>query len=419
MIPSSSWRPEWVAEINAGRVWPISEAAAPPFDRAHLLARAAAPLGLRAADVAARLGDEALEALDVLLPALEDEARLSVLGRWITHRFLGRLVEQRLALDTFVDAHPAVAEERITEPWFVIGAPRTGTTILYELLALDPDHRVPRGWELLRPAPSPALCDAADLDVRVELADAELRTPQAVNESLGDIHPYSGTMPKECLSAMSFAFRSEEFTARYHVPSYEAWLATADMRPAYDCHRRTLQVLQYGAPRRRWVLKSPVHLQHLSTLLDVYPDARLSATHRDPRAILGSVSSLIATLRGAHSEDVGLPEIGRYHLELYGRTLDGFVDVATSGLIPAGRLTNTRHADFLADPLGVVGGIYAELGWTLSEPVRQAMADHLVREAHEPGGHRYALATYAIDDAEVVERFARYRAFAGLTVNGA
>ena len=38
-------------------------------------------------------------------------------------------------------------------------------------------------------------------------------------------------MYKECLSAMSFEFRSEEMVSRTDVPAYQAWLDTADFRP--------------------------------------------------------------------------------------------------------------------------------------------------------------------------------------------
>src|SRR5690606_10653053 len=115
---------------------------------------------------------------------------------------------------------------------------------------------------------------------------------------------------------MAFSFRTEEFISRYHVPSYVAWLQRADMQPAYDMHRLVLQVLQRRMPKRRWVLKSPVHLQSLPTVASTYPDASFVVTHRDPAAMLASVSSLVATLRAAFSDRVNGVEVGRYHTEL-------------------------------------------------------------------------------------------------------
>jgi hypothetical protein len=398
-----------VETVNSGEIWPMTEVARAPFTLDRLVGEAASRLGQQPSVVLGRLGDDAVDALEVLLPALENEARLSILGRWITHRFLGRLVEQRLALDLYVDADPGVLDEQIVEPWFVIGAPRTGTTILYGLLAQDDRHRVPEGWEYLRPTPPPALSDEAGMAARSALADVELRTPQVVSSGIASIHEYSGRMPKECLSAMSLAFRSEEFTARYDIPSYEKWLHECDMRPAYEVHRRVLQVLQRGAPARRWVLKTPVHLQNLPVLLDVYPDARLSSTHRDPASIIPSVSSLIAQMRSAHSEHVDPVAIGRYHVELYARTLDGFVDQVDSGFLDPARLTNSRHVDFIVDSMAVVRGLYEHFGWDLPAPVAARMTQHL--EEHQEGrasGHAYDLASFGLESSELQTRFARY-----------
>ncbi len=406
-------RPAWADAVNRGEIWPMSEVASAPFTLDRVAGEAATRLGLTRLEVLEALGHDALEALDVLLPSLEVEARLNVLGRWITHRFIARLIDQRLALDEYVRRVPAVLDERIVEPWFVVGAPRTGTTILAALLAQDPNHRTPMGWELLYPAPSPALSD--DLDERLALADLELRTPQVVSGGLTAIHEYSGRMYKECLSAMSLGFRSEEFTARYDVPTYEAWLHSTDMRPAYDLHHRVLQVLQHAAPPRRWVLKTPVHLQNLPVLLDVYPDARLSATHRDPLSIIPSVSSLVATLRSAHSDHVDLDAIGRYHVDLYARALDAFVDQVNSGGLDPARLTNSRHTDFLADALDVMRGLYAHFGWELSHDAAEAMTVYLADHSEgAAGGHAYDLASFGVNGDEVRSRFSRYVDAVGL-----
>lgn len=406
-------RPEWADAVNRGEIWPMSDVASAPFTIDRIAGESATRLGLTRREVLEGLGDDSLEALEVLLPSLEQEAELNVLGRWITHRFLARLTDQRLALDAFVRRTPAVLDERIVEPWFIVGAPRTGTTILAALLAQDPGHRTPMGWELLFPAPSPALSD--DLDERLALADLELRTPQVVSGGLTAIHEYSGRMYKECLSAMSFGFRSEEFTARYDVPTYEAWLHSCDMRPAYDLHHRVLQVLQHGAPDRRWVLKSPVHLQNLPVLLEVYPDARLSATHRNPLSIIPSVSSLVATLRSAHSDRVDLGAIGRYHVDLYAGALDSFVDQMERGALDPARLTNSRHTDFLDDAIDVVRSLYAHFGWELGDTAAEAMAAYLADHSEgAAGGHAYDLASFGVDGDEVRSRFARYADAVGL-----
>jgi hypothetical protein len=403
-----------VAAVNAGLVLPITDEAGLSFARDALLAAARATLGLDGRGVDG-FGDERfVEPLDVLLGALEEEADLTVLGRWITRRFLLRLLEVRAHLVAYAEADPAVCDEEIPDPVFITGAPRTGTTILHDLLALYPGVRVPEGWELLRPVPPPDPARYPD-KARVKLADEELRRPALVVSSLDAIHEYGGRMHKECVSAMSFAFQSEEFTARYRVPSYAAWLDACDMRPAYEWHRLVLQVLQRRFDGSRWLLKSPVHLHSLPTLLEVYPDARIVVTHRDPLAVLGSVTSLVANLRYAHSDAVDFADIGHFHAELYGRSLDRLVDLSTHGALDPQRVHHTQYADFMADSAATVAGVSEMLGWPVTTETQRAVASHLsIHHQGAKGEHRYSFDDLGLDKEWERERFGRYRLHFGV-----
>lgn len=407
-------RPEWVEAVNAGLIVPIAVEAELPLSREGLIGEALARQGRADEGIAALCapgpgtGDDFLEGLDIALASLESEANLHLLGRWITRRFLLRLLEVRLQICDWVRSDPGVRDEEVAEPLFVVGAPRTGTTVLHALLSADHRHRVPLGWEFLRPVPPPTYARRED-DPRIALADAELRGPQLVTGGLDAIHAYAGRMNKECLSAMSFAFRSEEFISRYNTPSYIKWLQGCDMRPAYEMHRLVLQILQRRMPTQKWILKSPVHLHNLPVLLGVYPDAQLVITHRDPLAILGSVTSLIATLRWAHSDDVDTRVIGRYHADLYWRDLDGLVDLIDGDHLPHERIAHGSFVEFNRDGVGVVERMYEQLGIDLPSEVRVAMTDALAgspREKH--GDHSWSFEWLGLDDEEQRTRFQRY-----------
>ena len=238
-----SWQPEprptWVDTVNRGEVLPLDLEAQRPLERASLVGEAAVQLGVEAEQIDADL-EAVAEPLELVLSQLESTARLTVLGRWFTRRFLLRLITGRYRMAHYQRHDPGVLDEVIESPIIVAGAPRTGTTFLHNLLALDPALRAPEGWELLHPAPPPTEQTFAS-DPRITLADAELSMPQLVNSKMLTIHRYSGRMYKECLSAMSFAFRSEEFVSRYNAPEYVRWLQACDMTPAYETHRQVLQ----------------------------------------------------------------------------------------------------------------------------------------------------------------------------------
>lgn len=381
-----------------------------PFDPDLLVAEALVRQG-RAPDNRAALGDDDfVEPLTLFCRGLEHEADLTVMGRWMSRRMILRLLEVRIQINDYLAADPGTLDEPIDQPIFVIGAPRTGTTVMHGLLAQDPAHRAPEGWELLRPVPPPhADPDIRAADPRIALAGAELVMPQTVASGMLSIHEYSGRMYKECLSAMSFEFRSEEMVSRTDVPTYQAWYDTADLCPAYRTYRKVLQILQRRMPTRRWVLKSPAHLQGLPALLDVFDDARFVITHRDPTAILPSVTSLIATMRWAHSDRVDFAAIGRHHLELYSRSLNNLIDLIDSGRLPPERTAQVPHKLVSTEKMAAVQSVYEQLDMELSPDAEAAMAAYVAdTPPGKHGEHRYEFEDLGLTRAEVRSRFARY-----------
>ncbi len=142
----------------------------------------------------------------------------------------------------------------------------------------------------------------------------------------------------------------------------------------------------------------------------MYPDARLAITHRDPLTVLASLTSLVATLRWAHSDRVDFAEIGRYHERLWARALDGLVTASTDGSLDPARVHHVHYADFMQDQVGAVGGLYTALGGSLTPDTAQAMRDYLVhRPKDQHGAHEYSFADLQLDPTVERERFARYQ----------
>jgi Sulfotransferase family len=423
-------RPEWVRAINAGEIPPIAAEARLPLARDALMAEARARRG-QADGGSSDFGhprfpvEEMIEAFDRALAAIEGEARLNPMGRFMTRRFVLRLLEVRLQLMAYLREDPGVLDEEIVAPIVVAGAPRTGTTLLHALLASDPALRAPLGWELLWPLPPPASAAAASgEEARIEMAERELTLAQTVVSGLLAIHVYGARRPKECLSAMSFSFRSEELTARFHVPSYESWLfGKADLAPAYAMHKLVLQIRQRHAGPTRWILKSPVHLHSLEQLEAAYPDARVVLTHRDPATMLASLTSLVAHIRWAHSDRVDAPGLARFHVERYGESLDrlcreaeGGADRRAHGPTAArAQRHHLRYSDLVAEPLARVAELRAAIGMPLSEFGAERLRAEIARRArHEHGDHAYDLEALGLDRAALRARFGAYREHFGV-----
>ena len=255
-------RPAWVQHAIAGEGGPVYALAMQPLVVEELLAEARVRAGLDEWG-----GDDFLEPLTVFVESVEAEADLHIVGRWRVREVILRALENRLRIQHYVTTDPGVIDERIVAPIVVTGSPRAGTSVMHELLAMLPGTRAPLAWEYWWPAPPPD--PEADIDdPRIPLADRDVRLSAALNPSFDGMHVQGARVPREDPSAMLMTFRSDVLAAHYPTPSYGRWLATCDMRPAYEYHRLVLQLLQRRradnpGPERTWVIKAPSHLAHL------------------------------------------------------------------------------------------------------------------------------------------------------------
>ena len=253
-------------------------------------------------------GDQAFrEPLSRLVVSAASEARLNVFGRCALAQDILQLLANRLQIQHDRAKWPRIADQAIVAPIFIIGMPRTGTTLLHGLLAQDVDAtHAPATWEVMFPSPPPPF----GKDGRIKRAARRLACFDLLAPEFRKIHPMSAHLPQECIAIMSHSFMSDQFCAMYNVPSYESWLLRQDMAPAYKFHRQFLQHLQFGRPARRFVLKAPAHVLFLETLFETYPDALVVQTHREPLEVLPSAASLTTVLRGIFSDYVDPAAIG-------------------------------------------------------------------------------------------------------------
>lgn len=347
-------------------------------------------------------GDEGFRTgLDVLTRSLEDEARLTFLGRVAARSRLTSLLEQRLRL---VAAAPAYGGESVSRPVFVLGLPRTGTTVLYGMLAANPALRSPASWEVARPFPAPTGEDPE----RVRLSEKDLDGFRRLAPGIDQIHPMGSHLPQECLAMQAPSFSSYEFVTTFPVPSYWEWLRGQDMAPAYAFEKQFLQHLQSGGHRgEHWVLKTPCHLMWLDALLEVFPDALLVHTHRDPTTVLASVSSLMSTIRSAVSDHVDPVAVGREQLDAWTWGMQRVMEVRDR--LPADRVVDVRFEDTVAHPVETVEKVYAHLGLDYTPVVAEGVRDYLAANPRDKHGtHTYTLEEFGLDHDEVEAAFAAY-----------
>lgn len=320
-------------------------------------------------------------------------------------------LRMRLRAQEWLRRHPEIADEVIGAPVVVVGMMRSGTTLLQRLLAADPRWHCARGWEVVEVAP-PLDHDWASPDPRVDRALQREELGRTFTPDLFAIHPMHAREAEEEIVFLADAFHSHVPEASAPVPGYRAWLDTQDFAPAYAHLRRMLQLLQWqkrqrGEVAQRWVLKTPQHLGYLDDLLATFPDAHVVHLHRDPRETIPSGASLNATLHAMHVERVDLHRVGAQWLDRMGWTNDrALATRARWG--PGAPVTDLHFAAAVADPIGAVAQVYADLGVPLTAAAEAAMRHWLQTRPREGARPPYAAQDFGLTPEQISERFAVY-----------
>jgi hypothetical protein len=347
-----------------------------------------------------------------LLDSIAAEARFSEFGQLASRFEMISYLSNRLRIVDHHRRHPEIRDRDIVPPLVIMGQARTGTTMLFDTLAQDPDHRAPLSWEVEQPLPPPRT-ETYGTDPRIDEAETLISVIDTVVPGFRTLHQLGARLGQEDGRILGGAFVSTLFANQYRVPGYLDWYlhdAARDghVAAAYRWHRRFLEVLQSEHRCARWLVKWPSHVWTLPQLMAEYPDALLVQTHRDPAKALASNTSLLGALRRLYSDDVDVTEIGPEYAELI---LDGFertVDARLDGTVPESQVVDLQFADLMADPLGSIRGIYDRFGLGLSGAAEARMAAFLRDNARASEGHSYSFDIASLALEEVRSRTARY-----------
>ena len=344
------------------------------------------------------------EPLSRLLESCHRQAGLNLIGKIALRSDLVRTLSNRLLMEHDRHLYPEIARQEIRAPLFIVGLPRSGTTLLHTLLAGDPVHRTPLTWEVMSPSPP----TNHNQQTRIRWAAKNLASLQWLAPTFRRVHALGAELPQECVGLMSPTMMSDQFDTMFYVPSYRDWFLKQDLLPAYRYHQRFLQHLQHRRSAQRWVLKAPVHMFALPTLLSVYPDARFVHVHRDPLEAIASVSSMIAILRGVFSDAVSPMQIGRDALQYWSETMAAFMQ-ERERLSPE-RICDVTYRDIRRDPIAAVRDVYKHFNWPFLPETEQRMRGVLANQPREQNGfHHYEASQFGLEAAEVTRRFPGYR----------
>ena len=360
-------------------------------------------------------GDPAYEeALDVLTAAFRDEAGLSGPGVVSVHAQLVQLLVNRLRITDLLRRHPEIAEVPVTAPIVIAGLPRTGTTHLHNLLAADPELRSLPYWESIEPVLAPdEVVAPGEPDPRLARTATAVEFVDAAMPYFPRMHEMTVDHVHEEIQLLAIDFSTMFFETLALMPSWRDWYRATDQTPAYRYLRTCLQALTWLRGGRRWVLKSPQHLEQFGPLTTVFADATVVVTHRDPVHVTASMATMVAYTARLQVERPDPFAIGRYWADRVEDLLRACTD--DRAVLPADRSIDVRFDEFMADDLGTVARIYELAGQPFGSSSRAAMEAYL--RDHERDRHGrvvYDLRAVGLDAGERDAALAPYRARFGV-----
>jgi hypothetical protein len=355
-------------------------------------------------------GEPSIEpALSILADSLEKEADLHLLGRFLIRVHLRTILETRLRLTDFWREKGEILKTvPIERPVFIVGMPRSGSTFLHELLVEDPQNRAPRVWEVMFPVPERE-GSQRDTEGRIRKAETCLWWFRQLAPEADSVYPMRARTPHECVAIHSYTLLSQEFISTCRLPSYEAFLGSTDLMPAYAWQRRFLQHLQLHSPPKRWILKSPDHVYGLKQLFAVFPDAFIIQTHRNPLEVLSSSAELTRVLHGLFGWRDDRDELAAREARVLAAGTERSIQFRDEHPELANRFIDVKYTEFVANPLGIIQEIYRKLQSPLTGEATNRIRELASKRSRYSGGRNGSKPRRAASETTAEEvRFRRY-----------
>jgi len=253
---------------------------------------------------------------------------------------------------------PTIAETKINQPpVFIVGHWRSGTTLLHELLITDPRHAFPTTYECL--APHHFLLTESWLPRWIRWMMPSRRPMD--NMSAGWDRPQEDEFAL-CLLGQPSPYARIAFpnTAPDQGSLDLSGLSPQGLADWKRTFRRLIRELTIRHDSRRLILKSPPHTCRISTLLELFPDARFVHIIRDPFVLYSSTLKLWRTLYTTQGLQVptfaGLEEYVLRNFELMYRCVE-----RDRPLVKDDRWLDVRYEDLVREPLPILERLYGTL----------------------------------------------------------
>lgn len=349
-----------------------------------------------------------LSGLTVLLQSMDYDPRFSDQGRRIAWGMVVGVLRGRAQAIASMKANPGFDARPVLSPVVITGVPRTGTTALHRLLAVDPRFQGLQTWLLDSPMPRPPREEWARYP-QYRSTVAALDAQYAAVPGAKAAHFRAAEEVHECCMVLRQSFVSNLWSCAWSAATYDAWWQCQSEAEAYRHYARCVQLIGLNDPDRRWLLKNPGHIEHLDLLLAVFPDARVIQTHRDPGKAIPSLVSLLMNLNGLTEPDRTQQRAENLLRREVAKWAQAVRKCEAVRARHPGQVLDVVHADFHARPMETVEAIYRFIGMDIPEATRAALLRRIEEKPELGHGvHRYAIEDYGMTADEARAPFGDY-----------
>lgn len=341
------------------------------------------------------------EGLEIAAAAVDAHPHRTAQGKAFLEFMYVKNLATRLQVAEYARRHPEVRDEKIVRPIFIMGMPRTGTTLASYLLGADPNLRSLLRWEVASPVPPPTTAT-----LKTDPRCLAMIEEDSKGSPFAHIHYEAPDGPTECTFVMAHDFKSLFVESMSCSPAYSQWFLGTDLTSAYEYHRLFLQILQSKAPGT-WALKLPSHTLGIDALMQMYPDARVIWTHRDPFRATGSLMSMIAN---AHRITLSESDM-KFVAANYPGQLAEHVrrPMAYQDRVGGDPFYHLHYADLVRDPIAQMRKLYAWLGDDYSAAAETGMQEWLRKNPQGKfGRHAYGLDEFGLSKEKLMPYFEDY-----------
>ena len=352
--------------------------------------------------------DDYLPGLKVLLQSMDYDPHFSEMGRRVAWGMVIGVLRGRAQAIASMKANPGFDAKPILAPVVITGVPRTGTTALHRLLAVDLRFQGLQTWLLDSPMPRPPIETWGDYP-EFRKSVAQLDAQYAATPDAKAAHFRAAEEVHECCMVLRQSFVSNLWSCGWSAATYDAWWQCQSEEAAYRHYYKCVQLIGMNDPGQRWLLKNPGHIEHLDLLFAVYPDARVIQTHRDPAKAVPSLVSLLMNLNNVMEGDRSQQRAENLLQREVAKWANAVRKADAVRERHPGQVLDVVHADFHARPMEVVEDIYRFIDMVIPEDTRSALARRIEEKPElQHGAHRYSIADFGMTEEEARAPFGDY-----------